>query len=338
MDLDFAPTQPKRGGITANTPVPRTAAAAPATAAAAAAAGHGLAATTKATAGPVRSQRPVASRGSGRGVTVVTPALRSAAAVRLIANPKPAPFMAAFERKALPPPPSLRTAPASQPKSSAAPAPFLVMETVAGIMSKDGVVDGPLGSCQFSRPFGLCRDGDALITCDATGQTVRVVDGVLGVVDPKGEAKRLNESGGVSVADAEFEARVVPAIMTAVPVLPKELARVMAHYACPRSGTRTIAGAAHVNGRTDGPALSGALFTYPQSVALDTSDPVAGPQLIIGESHRIRCLHMRSGTVTTIAGNENGWPNAVDGPAVSVAHVEAAPMVVYQCCGAVAGR
>jgi hypothetical protein len=48
-------------------------------------------------------------------------------------------------------------------------------------------------------------------------------------------------------------------------------------------------------------------------VALDTSDPVAGPQLIINEplSRRICSLNVRSQTVTTLIEHDSGF---VDGP------------------------
>jgi hypothetical protein len=36
---------------------------------------------------------------------------------------------------------------------------------------------------------------------------------------------------------------------------------------------------------------------------MDTSDPLAGPQLLIGEVGRIRCLNMRSQMLTTLAGD-----------------------------------
>jgi hypothetical protein len=68
---------------------------------------------------------------------------------------------------------------------------------------------------------------------------------------------------------------------------------------------RTIAGLS--SGAMDGHALREAKFNGPTAVALDDTDPVAGPQLIIADGDRlIRCLNLRSEQVTTIAGNVNG--------------------------------
>jgi hypothetical protein len=115
-------------------------------------------------------------------------------------------------------------------------------------------------------------------------------------------------------APADFEAHATALILSAVPVMPKELARLMAQYARPRSGTRTIAGVANSMGHADGPALS-AQFQHISCVAVDTTDPVAGPQLIIGETaSRLRCLHLSNGTVSTIAGAFDLSGVTVDGP------------------------
>jgi hypothetical protein len=104
----------------------------------------------------------------------------------------------------------------------------------------------------------------------------------------------------------------VPLIMTAIPVLPKELARVIAQYAHVIGRSRTVAGVPGVWDYKDGPALS-ALFRSPSCVALDTTDPVAGPQLMIGDSYAVRCLNLRTEMVTTIAGGDE--QGRADGPA-----------------------
>jgi hypothetical protein len=51
----------------------------------------------------------------------------------------------------------------------------------------------------------------------------------------------------------------------------------------------------------------------PFALVLDTSDPVAGPALLIADHSRVRCVHMRTRMVTTIAGV---WRDGthVDGP------------------------
>ncbi len=184
----------------------------------------------------------------------------------------------------------------------------LVIEVVAGNGTMEAV-DGPLGVCAFTQLHGLCRYGDSLIVADMGGSTIRTVEGVLGVADPLAESKAF-------VDMPEYEARAVPLIMAAVEVLPKELARMMAQYALPiRGHARTIAGAAGVSDHVDGPALSHAKFRAPMHVAVDTTDPIAGPQLLIGvNGGRVRCFNMRTRMVTTIAGT--GAMGHVDGSAL----------------------
>jgi hypothetical protein len=195
---------------------------------------------------------------------------------------------------------------------AAAPAACALTIDVAAGMGTEGASDGTLSDCKFAHPFGLCRYGDSLFVVDSTNETVSEVEGVLGVADPLAEGK----------AAAGFEARTVPLIMTAVPVLPKELARLMAQYAQLRSGVRTIAGSVGVSGNADGPALSGAQLNVPAAIALDDTDPEAGPQLIIGEydGRRVRCLNLRTRMVTTVAGRgSQGRGAPIDGPALSQA-------------------
>jgi hypothetical protein len=71
-----------------------------------------------------------------------------------------------------------------------------------------------------------------------------------------------------------------------------------------------------VVGGMGGPALSAAQFRFPCCVALDTTDAVAGPQLMIGESNGVRALHLRSGIVSRIAGGGTVI-RPMDGPALS---------------------
>ncbi len=185
----------------------------------------------------------------------------------------------------------------------------LVIEVVAGT-GEWGGEDGALHLSEFRRPCVACRYGDSLIVVDYFTATLRMVEGVLGVADPLAESK-------AHVDMPEYEARAVPLIMTAIEKLPKELARMMAQYARPIGGhTHTIAGKDGVMGNADGPALGGAEFARPICVALDTTDAVAGPQLIIGDAGRVRCLNMRTRMVTTIAGT--GALGHADGPASRV--------------------
>jgi hypothetical protein len=175
-------------------------------------------------------------------------------------------------------------------------------EVVAGTGRK-GHADGALSACQFQNPSGLCRYGDSLIIADSSNFTIRMVEGVLGVTNPLANG---------ALCGAEFEARAVPLIMTAIPALPKELAQLMAQYAHVIGRTRTIAGECGGRGDADGPALSAAKLWGPEAVALDTTDLVAGPQLIIGDSYAVRCLNLRSEMVTTIADQRSSRAHVSD--------------------------
>jgi hypothetical protein len=185
------------------------------------------------------------------------------------------------------------------------PAAGLRMEMAVGSTSK-GTADGPLDKCSFRFPYALCQFDGTLFVVDNGAASIRAVDGVLG-------SDCSSSKGTVTVSD--FEASLAAALLTAIPALPKELARVMTQYARP-IGVRTIAGAADAGGHADGHALRAARFLGPSGIAVDLSDAAAGPQLIITDHTRglIRCLNLHSETVTTIAGRVG--PPYADGPAL----------------------
>jgi hypothetical protein len=137
---------------------------------------------------------------------------------------------------------------------------------VAG-SGKDGTADGTLQECRFRGPYGMCWFGDSLIVADYDAHTIRSVEGVL----------RVDAALTDSLVTSEYEARAVPLMMTAVPVLPKELARLMAQYARP-FGTHTIAGLANSRASADGPALSGtqATGTNHRNIGGTTTDRADG--------------------------------------------------------------
>jgi hypothetical protein len=157
---------------------------------------------------------------------------------------------------------------------------------VAGVDGTDEQrgLDGPLDTCQFSGLGRLCRYGDSLFVAEWLPCTIKQVDGVLGVTTPMVAA----------AAESEFEARVAPLIMTALSQAPKEIARLIAQYTRPVSCSRTIVS-------PKGPVVSGR--HEPNCLAVDTTDPVAGPQLLIGyDQCLIRCFNLNAQTLTTIAG------------------------------------
>jgi hypothetical protein len=153
----------------------------------------------------------------------------------------------------------------------------------------------------FRYPHGLSQFDGTLFVADHIGATVRAVDGVLG--------------SDWSSAKSDFDTSLTAALLTAVPVLPKELARVMAQYARP-IGVRTVAGRSDYFGSADGHAMREAKFHGPTGIAVDTSDAAAGPQLIISDASNglIRSVNLRTEMVTTIAGCATAWIS-VDGPA-----------------------
>jgi hypothetical protein len=199
----------------------------------------------------------------------------------------------------------------SDRKSSAAPSSGAVMERVAGVANRiKQSPDGPLNRCLFYHPMGLCRFGDVLFVADYMHYTIRELHGVLGVHPlPAG-------SDDPAVLAAEFEASAVPLITAAIPPMIPELARVVAQYACSGGFVRTIAGQTGTSGSTDGLALGCALFSSPTAVAMDMTDPVAGPQLLMGEmSGAIRCLHLRTHQVSTLVKGLRDIKSNTDGPA-----------------------
>jgi hypothetical protein len=108
-----------------------------------------------------------------------------------------------------------------------------------------------------------------------------------------------------------------------VTTLPPELSALIAAFAH-SFRVRTVAGDPNFSGLRDGHALREAKFQSVTSVAMDESDPAAGPQLILCDSgsHRIRCLDLRSEQVTTIAGSRILKAGHKDGPALDALFVK----------------
>jgi hypothetical protein len=183
-------------------------------------------------------------------------------------------------------------------------------EVVAGTRGRWGHADGPLCSSKFDCPLGLCRWRDSIIVAGGSEFVIRQIDGVVGI--PIGCLPR--ETKGSAPVSAE---QLAASIMAAALILPKEMAAIIAEYAYLRIGVRTIAGKKpQAKGCADGHALREAQFGSVTSVAIDESDPVAGPQLIICDrgNHRICGLNTRTEQVTTIAGDAKGGSGNEDGP------------------------
>jgi hypothetical protein len=143
-------------------------------------------------------------------------------------------------------------------------------EVVAGVLDSAGTTDGALKLSRFNFPLALCRFGDSLLVADYRNNCIRAVDGVLGVEHP---LSCSDEDGSAELSATEYEERVVPLIMSAIDQAPKELAQLVAQYARPGGRTRVL---------WPSPSDRSQRLQLPSTVALDTTDPVTGPQLIIG--------------------------------------------------------
>jgi hypothetical protein len=112
-----------------------------------------------------------------------------------------------------------------------------------------------------------------------SNNVIRCISGVMGV-----SAGQLAYGEAASDGrDAAVE-RLVGLILTAAPALLKELARVVADYARSVAGVHTI-----VKDPIGGPTIQVARkLLGPSATAIDESDPVAGPQLLISEYYNGR--------------------------------------------------
>jgi hypothetical protein len=128
-----------------------------------------------------------------------------------------------------------------------------------GAFGQAGHVDGALDVARFNSPIALCLDEDSHFVADHYGNSIRCV----------------NYSATNTVK------RVTPLIVAALPIVPKELAAIIADYSHSLSGVSTIAGTPGAAGVMDGHALREAKFSSTAGLAIDDSDPVAGPALII---------------------------------------------------------
>jgi hypothetical protein len=183
------------------------------------------------------------------------------------------------------------------------------LELVTGAPRSGGHTDGALPVGRFNHPMSVCLWTDTLFVTDSGNGIIRAIDGITAV-----GVGSLHALGGNSAARTSLMALIVEG----APVLLKELVAIIADYARP-IGVRTIAGSPANAGTAGGHALREAKFNSPMGMAIDESDPVAGPQLIIADygNNCVRSLHLRSEQATTIAGDcktKDGVGGHVDGP------------------------
>jgi hypothetical protein len=139
-----------------------------------------------------------------------------------------------------------------QPPSSSQ----LVVEVVAGSKWRGSLFVTDIGARVIAEVGGAFGGGSA---------------GIL--VGAKGAAAVKGRGGGIPSGDA-YVAAVLSVLMDSIPVLPKELARLMVSYARP-TGMRRIAGAKAPDSSqqpADGPALNGTLLSGTTGIAVDLSD------------------------------------------------------------------
>jgi hypothetical protein len=217
----------------------------------------------------------------------------------------------------------------------------LVVDVLAG-SGQPGVrfQEGSFETCQFVQPYNVCRWGGSLFVTDIGAHVIAEVDGAVGSgstgIVVEGKAPAIGRGGGGGKASAPdkghadgsahslsgdaYVAAVLPVLLDSIPVLPKELARLMVSYARP-TGVRRIAGAKALDSSqkpADGPALNGALLSGATGIAVDLSDADGlGPALIFCDYYTrvVRSYHFRSEMVTTIAGSNPADGGSTDGPA-----------------------
>lgn len=192
----------------------------------------------------------------------------------------------------------------------------LGVEFVAGT-GAEGNLDGALNECSFNNPLDLCQYGDSLFITDCYNYAVKEVKGVLGVSNPMAECVGISDNTVITAS--EFETCAVLLIMEAILTMPKELAQLTAQYARPRGSVHKITG---WSDKMDfgAPDFHGEVFHRPMYIAVDTTDPIAGAQLMIscGYGDRLRCLNLRTQMVTSIAGDALRRDH-IDGPALQAA-------------------
>jgi hypothetical protein len=155
---------------------------------------------------------------------------------------------------------------------------------------------------------------------------VRQVDGVYGVVSPI----RTSSADPPPPPLSELIGRCESSVLTAVPALPKELARLIAEYARPFGGAVTVVTPADLTaldktlpaGRE---AEAEARRTYAIGLAIDATDAIAGagPQLLLSRYDNccLMAVDLRTHKLTTIAGAFD-LAGHVDGPALSRARFQ----------------
>jgi hypothetical protein len=165
-----------------------------------------------------------------------------------------------------------------------------VVDGLLRAVGQKGHADGSLLDARFDSPSAVSMWEGRLIVAEWSSKTIRMVDPV--------------------------SQRSLTVLMTAVLLaIPKELIGIIADYAG-STGVCTIAGNPERGGVLDGHALREAAFYRPSAVAMDESDPVAGPALIIADhgNHSIRSLNLRTEQVGTLVQSRDG-PGYQNGPA-----------------------
>jgi sugar lactone lactonase YvrE len=182
--------------------------------------------------------------------------------------------------------------------------------TLAGSPQQAGSSDGPAGSARFNHPEDVAVDGSGNVyVLDTSNQTVRQISvggAVSTLAGNPGMSGRLDGTG----AGASFfypSGIAVGASNVYVADTGNHSLRVLTVG----GAVSTLAGAAGQEGSSDGTG-SGALFAYPDGVAVDVTG-----NIFIADTNNNTIRKMTPGGVVTTYAGQAGPPGSADGPAAN---------------------
>jgi sugar lactone lactonase YvrE len=184
------------------------------------------------------------------------------------------------------------------------------VSTLAGSAQQVGANDGQGGGARFNHPEGVAVDGSGSVyVIDTSNQTVRKVTAGGTVTTLAGSAGMGGRLDGTGAGASFFYPGAIAVGSSNVYIADTGNHSVRAMTT---SGTvSTLAGTAGQEGSTDGSG-NGALFAYPDGVAVDISGNI---YVADTNNNTIRRIGP-DGTVSTYAG-QAGPPGSNDGPAAS---------------------
>ncbi len=183
-----------------------------------------------------------------------------------------------------------------------------IVTTLAGTAGVAGYADGVGATASFRGPYGVAVDIDGNVyVADGGSHVIRKITpaGVTttlagapdlsGTTDGVGETARFTGPAGIATDSLSN-------------IYVADTGNHTIRKITPAGAVTTLAGAAGVNGNSDGPA-SGALFSSPRGVTTDN----AGYVYIADTGNSTIRKISPSGDVTTLAGFSPPWPGSADG-------------------------